>query len=263
MKKVTLLCGLLIALCATVASAAPGVAMRWDACYGGGTLGTGATNKNFACNTNSGSNVLVGSFQLGSDLLGVSGVEIVVDVATAGASLPAWWTFKNAGSCRTSSLGVGGSPAFARSGICDDWSGAPTGATGGLAAYSVGVNGPNTARILAGLAVAPDALQDLSGGVEYYAFSATITNTKTVGANSCAGCSTPACLVCNSIKVATPPQPGQPDASVTLSGPMNGIDSHFSLWQGGAGVTVGAKQGCPLAVSTHSRTWTTVKQLYR
>jgi len=266
MKKSILLCGLLLAMSASLASAAAGVNLRWNACYGGGA-GGGVIAKTFACNsnTNPANETLVGSFELPSDLAGVSGVEIVVDIAVAGTSLPPWWQFKNAGACRQASLtanGIGGGA------LCPDW--AAGGGQGGLAAYQLGANttpitlgGANTARIILGIAVAPDALQDLFAGQEYFAFNAAINNAKTVGTGSCAGCNLGACIVCNSIKVATPPPPpGQPDPSITVSGPTNGTDSNFALWQGGAASSARGI-GCPLATATHSSTWSKVKTLYR
>ena len=100
MKRVTLLCGLLLALTATVAAAGPGVGLHWNACLGDG----GAVNRNFACNSNTGVNALVGTFEMGANLSGVVGTEIVVDIGAAGATLPAWWAFRNVGSCRQTSL---------------------------------------------------------------------------------------------------------------------------------------------------------------
>jgi hypothetical protein len=250
------LCGLLLALTASIASAAAGVNLRWSACFGDG----GTANKTFACNSNTaGSSVLVGSFELGADLLQTSGVEIVVDVATAGATLPAWWDFKNPGSCRTASLVM--NPTIAISAAnCADW--AAGGAAGGLAAYSVGGGGPNTSRMIGGFAIAVP-LADLTGGQEYFAFNAIINNAKTVGTGSCAGCSTPACIVLNSIKCATPPVTGVPSRDVKLSGPTNGTDSNYATWQGGAGVNSNRGQGCPAATPTHKSTWQQVKTLYR
>jgi len=146
MKKVLLLCGLLVALTATVASAAQGVNLRWNACFG--DLGT--ANRNSTCLANSGTNALVGSFEVGSDILGVTGIEVVVDLVTASPTLPAWWAF-GAGGCRAGSLSANPtiSPLAAN---CFDWANGL--AAGGLAAYQVGGGGPNTARIIIGFAVA-------------------------------------------------------------------------------------------------------------
>ncbi len=251
MRIVTSSCLVMLVVSASAAFAAPGVNLRWNACYGDG----GVLNRTFACNTNTGSNTLVGSFEMGADLHNVSGLEIVVDLASAGATLPAWWQFHNAGTCRTSALNVSGvAPITAVN--CVDW--ANGFAAGGLAAYNIGQNGANTARLIAAFAVPSANLQDLFAGQEYFAFNAAINNTKTVGTGSCAGCSTPVCLVLNSIRVVT-----ATTGSVTLSGPANGFDSDFAAWQGGVGVVVGSRTGCPQATRVTNRTWGLVKTLYR
>jgi hypothetical protein len=256
MRRIAVLCVLLVALTSGVASAASGVNLRWNNCFGDG----GTANRALACDRNTGvSNVLVGSFQLGADLPQVSGIEIVVDIATAGTTLPQWWQFKNPGSCRATSLAVNGviSPITV---TCLDWS--EGGAFGGLAAYNVGMFGPTTARIVGGLSIVPP-LVDLFAGQEYFGFNAAINNQKTIGTGACDGCTTPACIVCRSIQVQTPPVQGQPSRNVTLSGPTNGTDSEYVTWQGGAGATSYLGQGCPAATPTHATTWSRVKTLYR
>jgi hypothetical protein len=255
MKKSLMLCGLLLALTASMASAQAGVNLRWSNCLGD----AGTQNKTFVCNSNLGSQSLVGSFVLGADLTQASGIEIVVDVATAGATLPAWWLFKNAGSCRQTSLTMNGIQGAAT--VCVDWSGGA--AAGGLAAYNIGTGaGANTARMIGGLAIGIP-LSDLTAGTEYFGFNAKIDNLKTVGTGSCAGCNIAACIVLNSIKVATPPVVGVPSRDVTLTGSTIGTDSNFALWQGGAGITSGRGDGCPAATPTHKTTWQQVKTLYR
>jgi hypothetical protein len=250
MKKVTLLCGLLLALVATTASAA-GVNLRWNACPGDG----GVANRNSTCASNTGSNVLVGSFLSDTDILGVTGIEVVVDLASAGASLPAWWQFNAAGSCRQTSLSV--NPTIsATAAACADW--ANGAAAGGLAAYKLGLYGPTSARIIIGFATGAQPPPDVLGGQEYFGFNANINNAKTVGTGACAGCTVPVCLVLNSINVV----PGIL-AGHKLIGPTNGTDSNFATWQGGVigGSPLGT--GCPAATPTRNTTWGSVKSLYR
>lgn len=255
MRKVTLLCGMLLALVATVASAGPGVNLRWNpGCF----LDGAPIDRTSACTANTGSQTLVASYELpAAGLLQVSGLEIVIDIGTASVALPAWWQFKNAGACRLSSLTVN---AVNGTTSCSDW--VPGGGSGGLAAYSVGLYGPNTARMVIGFAT-PPPLPDLAGGTEYFACNAKIDMLKTTGTGSCAGCNIAACIICNSIKVATPPVAGQPSRDITLSAPANPLDSDYVRWQGGIGISVGGKDGCPQAVPTHKATWDQVKTLYR
>ena len=252
MKKITLLCGLLLAVTASVAAAGAGVGLRWLACNGDG----GAANRSFACNSNSGTNLLVGTFELGADLPGTVGTEIVIDFASADPTLPAWWTFKNAGTCRTASLTMN-STISASAVNCLDW--ANGAAAGGIGAYNIGARGANTARLVAALAVAADAAADLVPGTEYFSFNMNINNAKTVGTGSCAGCQTAVCIVFNSINVVPP----APAVGIKLTGPSNGFDADFASWQGGAGVVVGGVTGCGAATPTSNKTWGAVKSLYR
>ena len=252
MKKVTLLCGLLLALSASVAAAA-GVGIRWQGCLSDGA----AINRNFACNSNSGSNILVGTFQTGAaGLASVSGNEVVIDLASASNPLPAWWQMKNAGTCRQAALTMNFvAPGSAVN--CADW--ALGAAAGGIGAYNIGLRGPNTARIVAALAVAPDNLQDLVSGQEYFSFNVSITNIKSTGTGNCAGCTDAVCIVFNSLNLTTPVLQN----NVLLTGPENGTDGNFCTWQGGLGVVTPGGSGCPQATPTQNKTWSQVKALYR
>ncbi|MEQ1833843.1 MAG: hypothetical protein ABL977_12375 [Candidatus Eisenbacteria bacterium] len=254
MKKVTLLCGMLLALTAVAANAAPGLNLRWSNCFSDG----GADNRTSACTTtlgNAGS--LVGSYELGPDgVLGVTGVEIVIDLASAGATLPAWWTYNAPGGtigCRGTALTLNAAISGAAVN-CFDWAGGA--GAGGLAAYRVGqFYGPATARIVAGFAVA--SATDVPGAAEMFAFNAVITNAKTVGTGACVGCATPVCIALNSINVV----PGTA-ASTFLGAPANGPGSNIATWQGGAGVSSTLGGGCPAATPTKNTTWGSVKSLY-
>src|SRR5437867_1889677 len=77
-----------------------GCNLRWDHCYGD----AGVQNKAFTCDTNSGSETLVVSFVPAWDIADVSGLEIVMDMVSAAPTWPVWWQFKNAGTCRQTSL---------------------------------------------------------------------------------------------------------------------------------------------------------------
>jgi hypothetical protein len=253
MKKATLLCGLLLALTATVASAAQGVNLRWSACFGDG----GTFNRAFACNSNNGSNVLVGSFELGVDLLDVSGNEIVIDLAADAPVLPEWWHYRAAGTCRQNSLSFNTTIA-ATATNCFDWGNGLS--VGGVGAYNMGgAGGPNTARIVAASAVPSSSLSALIGGLEYFSFNAVINNQKTVGTPSCLGCQVPVCIVFNSLNLTTPIAAN----NRKLTGPTNGTDSDFALWQGGGNPGGPRGTGCPGATPARSTTWGTVKSLYR
>ena len=254
MKKIALLCGMLLALTAVAASAAPGLNLRWQSCFADG----GLENRANACTSTLGSaGTLVGSYELGAaGVLGVTGIEIVVDLASAGTSLPEWWKFNAPGGtvgCRGAALAV--NPTISGAAVnCFDWAGGQ--AAGGLAAYRINTSyGPTTARSIAGFAVATPT--DVPGATEMFAFNASISMAKTVGTGACAGCAVPVCIVLNSINVV----PGTA-ASTFLGDPANAPSSNVALWQGGAGVTSIRGINCPAATPTRNTTWGSVKSLY-
>src|SRR6185369_14145491 len=89
-----------LATSALAAPTLPGINIRWDNCYADG----GVMNKSFACDTNTGTELAVMSLQLEAGMDPVSGMEIRVSLKAAAPDLPAWWQFKNTGSCRQASL---------------------------------------------------------------------------------------------------------------------------------------------------------------
>ncbi|MEQ1833773.1 MAG: hypothetical protein ABL977_12015, partial [Candidatus Eisenbacteria bacterium] len=211
---------LFAALLATAAHAA-GSSLRWNACYTDG----GARVRTSACSSNLGNaGTMVGSFVLDSDVAGVTGVECTLDVSGSNASLPAWWLYNAPGGvlgCRGSALAANG--AISGSAVhCTDWAGGS--AAGGLISYTTGFSGPNTARLRVGFAVA--APIDLTASTDYFAFNVNISNAKSTGTGSCAGCSEPICIAVNDVKVypgANPP--------LQLTTPAYGAKSEIVSWQ--------------------------------
>jgi hypothetical protein len=250
MKKVLLFSGALLALTASMALAGS-VNFAWTGCPADG----GSSSRTFACNTNTGNHVAVGSFTPSSSMGDFVGVEVVIDLQATSASLPAWWSFFNVGSCRGSAI----SATFDFSvlaGGCADPFGSP--GQGGLAAYCVTgancVDAPedlNRARIKAAGAVAEPVAID--GGIEYYGVRLAVTNAKTVGTGACAGCTDGVCLVLNSIKSA-----GLSGASELNTSDAPGSNAHIT-WQNGSSIP----GGCPGSVPTQTKTWGQVKSLYR
>jgi hypothetical protein len=251
-RLLSLLVILAIALVSSRAQAA-GLGLRWDNCYADG----GLNNKFFACDTNAGNETLVGSVFLTKDAPQRNGVELIVSLASAGAALPAWWQFRNAGTCRQAAM-AWNAIVPATSVNCIDW--ASGSAAGGIAAYTIGFSGPTTARMLGAFAVAPDNIADLAKGHEYYLFTMTFSHAKTVGTGACAGCDVPVCIVFSKAKLNTPLGLAFDQA---YEAPINGSDSNFVTWQGGVGVGTVLGSGCPAATATRSSTWSAVKTLYR
>lgn len=247
----------------------PGVNLRWEACHGdGGTL-----NRTFACNTNSGTERLVASFELSTDFLDVVGFDAFVEVASAATTLPAWWQFYNPGTCRTTSLQMGLLPP-AGSVACQDWSGGLQG--GGIGLYSIGSPTANRARIHVVGGVQATDVRDLSAGVEYFAFSLEINHAKTVGSTACAGCLEPVCIAFAGIQLTTL----QSTVHSELFGAASGAGTDLVTWQQGT-VTeyethfapgeqpckfygFASTLSCAAAVTSSRRpTWGAIKSLYR
>lgn len=242
--------------CAAAAQAGS-LNLRWNDCYGDG----GAVNRMFACDTNSGSEMLVGSFLMPQDLSNVVGNEIVVDVGFPGSSLPAWWDFKNAGTCRPTSLAVDFVPPLDAA-ACVDWAGGQ--GVGGVAAYTYTVYPGyiNFTRIK--VASATLEAMSLSAGQEYFSFRLFINHQKTVGTGSCSGCLLGACIYFRNLKLTTPNP--QTDLQLYPGYPTPTWQDALATWQGGEGVVElsnGTIVACHAATPTRNRTWGEVKSLYR
>jgi hypothetical protein len=246
MKKTFLITGALLALTATVASAA-GINLYWNECSSG-TAPAPATNKVFACASNAGTNNMYASFDPPAGVTELNGNNLLIDLQSATNPLPQWWRFKNAGTCRATSLSA--NTVFAASGACvDPWSGGSP----GIAAYVENPGGdPQRARIAGSISITTGA--PAPSGQEYYSLIVAINNAKTIGTGSCAGCQDPVCLVLNEIKLTQPA--GTAGGSPVITNPLT---SNFVTWQGGA---IGGA-GCPGATPAVNRTWGSVKAIYR
>lgn len=242
--------GMAAAVLLTASSAlAAGISLSWNNCSG---EGTGAQNKTFACTANAGSNLLVTSFMLPSDTPQVSGNELVIDVLTTSNPIPAWWQFRDPGTCRITAL-TANTTQNVNDLVCVDWASGQS--AGGIGAYSselgsidAGLLGQHR-RLKIAIAVALP-LPDLVGNQEYFSTNIAISNAKTVGTGACAGCSEPVCLVFNSLLVTRPVGVGD----IKLSDPIS-PGSNICTWQG-------TGPNC-LLVPTRNVTWGSVKALYR
>jgi hypothetical protein len=174
--------------------------------------------------------------------------DIRVDLQSADAvTLNDWWQFVNAGACQAAKPAV---DVAAFSGACYDHWAAVGGSAGGIASYVV--TGNKASLLMAWASPNPGAVDAVT---EVYSVNVRITNAKTVGSPSCAGCPTPVCLVANVVTLSYGPQAAlvQPIDHPTVAG------SNVATWQGGAI----AVPGCPAAVPTRAESWGRVKALYR
>lgn len=246
MKPSLLRVGMVAAMLLVASSAfAAGVRLSWTTCAGDGLI----QNRTFACASNIGSSTMVGSFQLDADILHVNGNELVVDlIAQTAPTLPDWWQFVTAGTCRQAALSIAAHDGSA----CPDLF--TLQASMNIAAYQLDkANGGNplgTARILCVNAVQTSLIVDLIAAQEYGIARWTIQNAKSVGTGSCAGCTTPVCIVFNSANITT--EQGVSDTKLT--DPLNPGENMIT-WQG-------AGADCN-AVPTRNTTWGAVKSLYR
>jgi hypothetical protein len=243
MKKTLLLAGALLALSAGVASAQGGINLSWADC---GTTGT--LSRTFACT----SNTLSGAIMIASAIAPVNmdqlnSEESVMDLQTNQAALSAWWQM-GAGGCRATG-GMSSSADFTGGPFtcADPWQGGALGAMD----YAAGFGAPNRARVRTVYAIGGST--SIDDATEYYIFKISLLGSKSTGTGACAGCTDGACIVLNSIKLNQPAGVG--DYVITTP-----ITRNYVTWQaGGAGIS----GGCPAATPTQSRTWGSVKSLYR
>jgi len=239
MKKTFLMTCTLLALAAGIAAAGPGALnLAWDDCGG-------LASKTFACASNAGTDVMVGTFVAPCCVDSASANEIVVDLQSTGAVLPAWWQMR-AGQCRSVALSQSAS-GFATT-CFDYWAGL---ASGGIS-QDVFVNNRARIKVLEGLPAGSDAITGIPEGTEVYSFKINIGHGKTVGTGACAGCQTGVCIVLNSIKINQTVHTPAGDKFISTPGARNWV-----TYQGGIG------GDCYQATPAKNTTWGTVKALYR
>lgn len=257
MRALLLACSLL--LLAAASANAGGTHLRWNACSGDG----GVVNRSFACDTNTGSELLACSFTLDVPVDSVYALNAFVNMAFAGGVLPAWWQFRTVGSCRAASLSTSLTPP-AGAAACVDWA---DGARDILLIYHDA--GSGLARIEALTPVLSQPLFDLPAGQEFFVFSAVINHQKTVGTGACAGCDLGGCMGfvgLRLLRTATTSHGGV-YAGDYFTGPAD-ISNQVVTWQNGAGIAIPNYLGagwiyCPGATPARNRTWGDVKALYR
>ena len=227
---------------------AAGVNLSWDAC----TSESGVQNKTFACDTNTGTLVMYGSFTLAADQPNFVAIEATVDIHAENASLPDWWQFLNGGACRQNAM----STSFDFSGdsgtSCHDpWTVSATGAAAGYHTYWTTPPAPsgnaNDAQVLLIAAVPSTSPQYLVAGTEYYGFKMSISLAKTVGTGSCLGCDSPVCLTLSQVKAV-----GLDNSSQLLT---DALSSATITWQ--------SASSCPGAFRSQDVTWGRIRTVLR
>jgi hypothetical protein len=171
-----------------------------------------------------------------------------MNVQAESATMPAWWTFQPMdGACRANVASfVFNFSTFANiNGACTDPFRSIS--AGGIADYRI-IVGAN-ARIRGVDAIESDSARALLPGQEYYGFRFVFNNSKTTGAGSCTGCSTPVAIVLCSLR-AVGRATGSEETCTTAA------QSQHIGWQSAAPATC-------FTTPTQNRTWGQVKSPYR
>ncbi len=250
-----------IALLLAFATEAPamGLNLAWDDCGAGGHC-----DKAFACDGNTGAPfTLVASFVPPAGTTRVSGEEVWLEVFSYGGYLPSWWTFRNAGACRQTSLQA--SIDFPSAGLtrCEDYWSAM--GAGGVASYNMQYVGSGDRALLFMIFAVPiETTGPMDASREYYSCLVRILRDKTTGAGACAGCTTPMAMRLDKVSLTQPAGVGDFRITnpVTLS---PSYDSRIATWQHGSYRYPNSLQywSCPAAVPVHRSTWGSIKGQYR
>jgi len=236
------------------------VYLRWDNCLGDG----GTYNKVFACDTNSGEDVLVGSFRLDQTTDNVTGFALVVSIRTIEPALPSWWQSQTGG-CRAGSVSVSFASPAASAACADLLADNPM-----TNAFAYLYFGPDYSQLRILRQMPAGSLGfTIPGGQEVFAFRVRIGHERSAGAPDCPGCLTPACLALSWVEVDRTAGFG---FSRVYGSETPGNGSNVT-WQPGAvaktvtifstGQPIGADVECRSVTPALPRTWGTIKALYR
>ena len=236
-----LLLPLMMCLTAPAASAA-GIDLAWNDCGTNGTM-----TQTFACDVNSGLPfTLYASFVPPAGIDEFLGMSAQIDLCTMGWTFTDWWAH-GAGQCRgTGALSTSFDFTSGPFSCADVYFGQ---AAGGFA-YDVGYGSPARARLRIQCAVPFDNRIAVDPSTEYYAAKVSVGRSKSTGAGSCAGCSTPACIILNSVQLFQPPE-AQNDPEIS-----NPVNSNYAYWQA-------TPPGCPANVVAKNTSWGRVRSRYR
>jgi len=183
--RVVVLC-LLVLVLVPGAALAGGQNLNWDDC-----VLASSNVKQFACNTNVGFDVLVGSFEPFVTVSDMTGIEAAIDLIFRDGYVPPWWQTQSGG-CRIGGPIVNGVFTAQQTACTDPWQ---SQASGGSVTVVPGFQG-NAARlrITVSMAVPNGVTLVVNPGTVYYGYQLLIRHGSTVG-GACAGCEIPAIIV--------------------------------------------------------------------
>jgi len=182
-------CLALLLLIVVPRDARAGLDLTWNAFN---TSASGADNVMFDCATLNGSQ-LFANFQSAQAIPQFLAMDAVIDIRTAGGTLPPFWHFESGG-CNQGGLGLTDAKSAT---LCPNatngnlWGANGNEATSAITAYDVGHGGSDRLRVLLTIARESMAPVALTAGQNYYAFELDLA---TDNASSCTGCTTPAVI---------------------------------------------------------------------
>ena len=235
------------------ASATMGIALQWDNCYGGAGA---STSKNFACASNTGTNLMYCSFVPPGGLTPVVAASGVIDIHSDQSALPPWWDITPLGGgtdCRAATTISASFDFTAGPFDCADFWGGQ--ASGGVSSNFLQVS-PDPARVRINwvCAVAAGSIPDST--MHYYSCRIGVNNNKTTGAGNCAGCNFGACIRLSDTRLSQQPDAGG-DIYITSTPPGVAGAVQEIYWN-----TNPAAPTCTFT-PTRAQTWGQIKSLYR
>jgi len=232
---------------ATPAHAA-GINLSWNDC---GTFGQDI--ETFVCNTNNGVHTLVASFVQSTPITQMNALESQIDLQVADAALVPWWDFTAATGCRKTLFNASADFVSGPYNCVDPWQGQATGGQD----FTPNFGAPNRARIRIIFAVPPGSEFPIDDVSQYYGYKVVIKNTKTVGTGSCGGCSTPACIVLDYIRIDQPPGVGD----YVITQPLERFNVGWQCPSYPSTEGLVCFNSCPVPAKRPS--WGGIKSLYR
>jgi hypothetical protein len=218
-------------LLAAQAAHGAGLNLAWDQCYGDAPP---VVRKLFACDRNSGVEMVVASFVPAFNHSTAGLLEVQFDIQTrSGVTLPVWWDFATLSSCRKNQATVGSTPLMPLV-TCRDLLSSPVVAIRDDFRYPTPDHMVLTASAQAGST-------PLAAGFEYFAYVFVISHALSSGAGACEGCLEPVAITLTALRVGFP----TPEILTVPAG----------------GNVVGWQQDLPVAA--RNVTWGAVKALYR
>jgi hypothetical protein len=229
-----------MALGASLAMAQGGLSITYSNC----NLASN-TDRTYPCTTDPPQTPVIAAFHLDAALTDFVGVDALVGLATPeGSPVPDWWK-SGSGECREGLIAAAGITLL--SGCTNPYAGT-AGQGGGVSPNFVYDAQPNHRRFTIAWARAEGG--NVNATTRYAGARLNIEGT---GADVCAGCAQPACLVLQLVRVY-----GQGGTIIPLTDAGAG-DNKSVTWNGGV---VGGS-GCPGETPARNRTWGQVKSLYR